>query len=277
MGLEFVPGDDEIAIGDVVVHGQSSGQIRAFPTDNNHVGRRGYGVGNAVFSVQADLNREPGGVGVVTGDAGRCDQGSVRDFGCVVDDSWTMAAPQEGFAGDVADAGIDRNAQGALLAQTLHGLNVGEAHQDAVAGLEVAELQREEVFALGFSHGGAAAFGFGFLVKFSRSGAFLDLGQDDATVDVHLAAVDGGIGRQREDITAIEGVFVGLFEELVDLHGGEARGDLGIDRDGAEREKDTGGFEPAFEAKRFVGIFVETVVHLVTGACFCRMRLIAVT
>ena len=260
-----------------MVHGQRRSEVALLAADDDHVGGRRNGIGDAVFPVQTDLDGKTGGIGMIAVDARRGDEGRIGNFGGVVGGSGSFVAAQERFTGDVADAGIDGDAEGALFAQALDGLQVGEAHEDAVAGLQVAELQGEEVLALGFGQGGAVAGGFGFLVEFAGGGGFFDFGEDHAAVDVHLAAVGCGVGGQREEEAAIEGVFVRLLEELVDLDGGEAGGDFGVDRDGAERKENAGGFEPAFEAEGFVGVFVETVVHLVTGVFFCRMRLMAAT
>ena len=183
--------------------------------------------------------------------------------------------PQEGFPCDVTDAGIDRNAQGAAFAQALDGLQVGETHEDDVAGLEIAERKSEEIVAFALRQGGAPAAGFGLLEELERFAALFGFGDDDTAVDPHFTAVDGRVGRQGEEVAAIEGLRVVLLEELIDFDIGKTGGDVGTNAETAQGENDAGFFQPGFEAEGFGGDL--SGFHREVTFCFWRMRLIAVT
>ena len=212
---------------------------------------------------------------MIGGNARSRDAGGIGHEIGVVGGARAGVFPQEGFSCDVTDAGIDRNAQGAAFAQALDGLQVGETHEDDVAGLEIAERKSEEIVAFALRQGSAAAAGFGLLEELERFAALFGFGDDDAAVDPHFTAVDGGVSRQGEEVAAIEGLRVVLLEELIDFDIGETGGDVGTDAETAQGENDAGFFQPSFEAEGFgVG---GTVFHREVTFCFWRMRLIAVT
>ena len=140
---------------------------------------------------------------MIGGNARGRDAGGIGHKIGVVGGARAGVFPHEGFPCDVTDAGIDRNAQGAALAQALDGLQVGEAHEDDITGLEVAERESEEIVALALGEGSAPTAGFGLLEELERFAALFGFGDDDAAVDPHFTAVDGGVGRQGEEVAAI--------------------------------------------------------------------------
>ena len=259
----------------MAVGGERGNEVFAVAFHDDGMARRGRAVGQITSSVQTDGGVKCGGIGVVGIDARGCDARGIGHEIGVIDGAGSGVVAQEGFAGDVADAGIDRNAQGALFAQALDGLQVGEAHEDAVAGLDVAELEAEKVVAFAFGQGGASAGGFEFFEVLAGRSAFFDFGEDDAAVDVHLATVSGGAGGQGEKEAAVEGLGVVLLEELVDGDVGKAGSEVGADADGTQGKDDAGVFEPGFETD---GLGISgAVFHREVTFCFWRMRLMALT
>ena len=119
--------------------------------------------------------------------------------------------------------------------------------------MQIAELESEEVVAFAFGEGSATTAGLGLLEELAGFAALFGLGDDDTSVDAHLATVSGRIGRQREEVAAIEGLVVVLLEELVDFDVGKTGGDIGADTQAPQGEDDAGFFQPGFEAEGFGG------------------------
>ena len=195
-------------------------------------GRR-CGIGEVPCATQTDGRMEGRRIGMIGGDARRRDARGIGNQIGVIGGTGAGILAQERFAWYVAHARIDRNTEGAAFAKTLDRLQVGETHEDDVAGLEVAKLESEEVVSFALGESRTPALRFGLFEELAGFAALFGFGHDHATIDAHLAAVDRRVSGQRKEEAAIEGLVVVLLEELVDFDIGESGRDIGADAETA--------------------------------------------
>ena len=195
------------------------------------------------------MNFDEGGIGVGLVHSHGGNAGGVRDLIGVIGGALAAVAAQERVAGDVANAGAEGDFDGGQVGQGAQGLDVFEGDEDEVVGLEVVEGEGEEVVAFGFDKGDAAAFGLLLGSQLHGCGAFEDLGEDEAAVDVGLAVEDGGVRGQREEVFAIEGPGVLLPENLGDLNFNQTGADGEVALDALEGQRDAGGILDGNEAE----------------------------
>ena len=127
--------------------------------------------------------------------------------------------------------------------------NVGESDHHHVAGLEIAEGEGEEVLPLHLDERGAPARRLLFAGDFAGARLLLDLGADDAAIDVHFAAIHRRAGGQRKAVEAIHRLRGVLVKDLIDLDTQQIAADVEPALDAFEREGHAGLLQPGDQSE----------------------------
>ena len=168
----------------------------------------------------------------------------------------SSAAPRPEFerskrlAGDVSHAGIEGNLQGQFVFPCVEFLEIGEADNDNVIGLHIAERQREEIPSLHFDQ--CRAMALCSLPPCDSAGILLlhDLRANSAVVDDHLAPVDSGLRGKREMSRSHQAAGLADWWKTCSISTSTAAPDhLKSALDCLERKIDSRLFKPGYEAE----------------------------
>jgi hypothetical protein len=201
------------------------------------------------------------------------------DHAGVVTDPLAAVRAQERTPGDVSDPGAGGNRERNQIPGAVEHLEIGKADQDHIARLDVAQFEGEDVLARRLGPGHATALRLELRRQFARLVFLLCDRPDDPSVHDHLAAVNGGTGRQGEGVGDIQRDSVGLVEHLVDSDVGDVAKDIEVEVDSIERQPDSGLIEPGdqpqngFVAARLVGFHFRRVLLRVD----CRLSAVVGT
>jgi hypothetical protein len=158
----------------------------------------------AACIVDADAGVEGGGVRMERIKARRRDARGVGHLAGIIDHAGALVSARERAAGDVANAGGERNAQGAQVVETGDLLDVGKTNADEIARLQIAEIEIEEILASHFGEGGAATFVLLLLEDPPGLFALEDFCFNDTIANMQLATIDGRVGGKRKGVGAVE-------------------------------------------------------------------------
>ena len=179
--------------------------------------------------------------------AARC--GKHRNLIGVIHRTPAAIGAEKRLAGNVAHPGSERNLQRQLVFPGVEFLEVGEADDDEVVGLNIAQGKREEISTLHFDQRRATAFRSLPHRDFTGSRLFDDLSANSAVVDDHLTPINRRFRRKRKGIGHIKRLPGRLLEDLLNLNAYRSAEHLKPALNRFERKIDSCLFEPGHEAE----------------------------